>query len=100
MLLLLPYITLICAAAAAASPSPPHLAANSHSTTLRISCPDLKTCDINGPGAAAAVVTYTQAYNATGWDVVDVTSYSSASDAEQAFAAGCGRPRASFTHFV
>ena len=90
LLLLLNALILLCAAAAAATQSPPPVGANTASITLRVSCPDLKSCDINGPAAAAAVVTYTPAYNTTGWDVVDVTSFASAPDAEQAFAAGYG----------
>ncbi len=59
--LLLNALILLCAAAAAATQSPPPVGANTASITLRVSCPDLKSCDINGPAAAAAVVTYTPA---------------------------------------
>ena len=77
---------LICAASAMAPPgrSPPA------SVQLRISCPDLSSCRVNAPGAAAAVITYTPSLNSTGWDVLEVTSDAAASDAEQALAAGFG----------
>jgi hypothetical protein len=71
-----------CWAAVAVAAAPP--------IQVHVSCPDLKKCDINGPGATAAVVTYTPSYNTTGWDVLDVTSFATAPDAEQAFAAGYG----------
>jgi hypothetical protein len=80
--LLLCIILMCCrAAVAAAAATPIH---------IHVSCHDLKKCRINGPEAAAAVVTYTPSYNTTGWDVLDVTSFATASDAEQAFAAGYG----------
>jgi hypothetical protein len=83
-------ILLCCRAATATAP-------NDAPLHIHVSCPDLKKCDINGTGAAAAVVTYTPSYNTTGWDVLDVTSFSTASDAEQAFAAGYGEGYATAT---
>jgi hypothetical protein len=88
MLRLLPCAILICATATVLSLQFPGAA--SASIQLYVSCPDLKACHINGSAAAAAVVTYSPSYNATGWDVLDITSYQTASDAEQAFSAGYG----------